>query len=90
MGEAVPELLRLSPSALEVMDGMTLDLIGRSQYDVPQDCTATLLIEFDHGADPERSELLLSLCRKYRLAADPILAFDQEKCFQSVPDGMTL
>jgi FAD/FMN-containing dehydrogenase len=31
VGEAVPQLLQLGPSALEVMDANTLDLIGRSR-----------------------------------------------------------
>jgi FAD/FMN-containing dehydrogenase/Fe-S oxidoreductase len=79
LGEAVPELLELAPSALEVMDGTTLDLIGRRQYDIPQDSAATLLIEFDQGEDPARSERLISLCEGYRLASDPIVAFDHEK-----------
>ncbi|UCE62668.1 MAG: FAD-binding oxidoreductase, partial [Nitrospirota bacterium] len=79
LGEAVPELLELTPNALEVMDGTTLDLIGRRQYDIPRDSAATLLIEFDQGEDPARSERLISLCRGYRLATDPVLAFDPEK-----------
>ena len=79
MGEAVPDLLRLMPSALEVMDANTLNLIGRDAYGIPQDSAATLLIEFDQGEDPGRSERLLSLCRGYRLSADPVVAFDGEK-----------
>ena len=79
LGEAVPGFLGLSPGALEVMDGTTLDLIGRRLYDIPEDAAASLLVELDQGEDPERSNRLLSVCRKYRLAADPILAFDREK-----------
>ena len=79
LGEVVPDLLSLAPSALEVMDGTTLDLIGRCKYHIPQDSAATLLIEFDQGEEFSRSERLLSLCRRYRLAADPVLAFDPEK-----------
>ena len=79
MGEAVPDLLTLMPSALEVMDANTLNLIGRETYGIPQDSAATLLIEFDRGEDPERSERLLSLCRGYRLSANPVIAFDGEK-----------
>ena len=79
LGEVVPELLELSPSALEVMDGKTLNLIGRREYGIPQDSAATLLIEFDQGEDPERMERWLGLCRRYRLAAEPVLAFDPEK-----------
>ena len=79
LGEAVPDLLELLPSALEVMDGTTLDLIGRQQYNIPREAVASLLIEFDQGEDPARSDRLISLCRGYRLAAEPVLAFDQEK-----------
>ena len=79
LGEAVPELLSLTPSALEVMDGNTLNLIGRRNYDIPTDAAATLLIEFDQGGDSARGERLRTLCRNYRLSADPVLAFDREK-----------
>ncbi|GJL50176.1 MAG: oxidoreductase [Nitrospirales bacterium] len=79
MGEAVPDLLTLMPSALEVMDANTLNLIGRDTYGIPSDSAATLLIEFDQGEDPRRSEQLLSLCRGYRLSAEPVVAFDGEK-----------
>ncbi|MCA9472728.1 MAG: FAD-binding oxidoreductase [Nitrospirales bacterium] len=79
MGEAVPELLTLHPSALEVMDANTLNLIGRETYGIPDDSAATLLIEFDQGEDPARSDRLLKLCRGYRLSADPVVAYDGEK-----------
>ncbi|GJL65660.1 MAG: FAD-dependent oxidoreductase [Nitrospirales bacterium] len=79
MGEAVPDLLTLMPSALEVMDANTLNLIGRDTYGIPSDSAATLLIEFDQGEDPRRSERLLSLCRGYRLSAEPVVAFDGEQ-----------
>jgi len=79
MGEAVPDLLTLRPSALEVMDANTLNLIGRDTYGIPFDSAATLLIEFDQGEDPRRSERLLSFCRGYRLSAEPVVAFDGEK-----------
>ena len=79
LGEAVPELLTLAPNALEVMDGNTLDLIGRKNYDIPSDVAASLLIEFDQAEDPARSERLKTFCRHYRLSTDPVLAFDREK-----------
>ncbi len=79
MGEAVPDLLTLMPSALEVMDANTLNLIGRDTYGIPDDSAATLLIEFDQGEDPGRSDRLLGLCRGYRLSADPVVAFDGEQ-----------
>ena len=83
VGEAVPKLLELKPSALEVMDGNTLDLIGRSKHGIPQDAAATLLAELD--SDTENDDLhdqasrMAAICRRYRLAADPVVAFNQEQ-----------
>ena len=41
VGDAVPRLLALTPSALEVMDANTLDLIGRSTHGIPAAAAAT-------------------------------------------------
>ncbi|MEC4674811.1 MAG: FAD-binding and (Fe-S)-binding domain-containing protein [Nitrospirota bacterium] len=79
VGEAVPHLLKLEPSALEIMDANTLDLIDRSKHGIPAHAAATLLMEFDHDQDPSRSQQLLELCRRFRLADDPVLAFDLER-----------
>jgi Fe-S oxidoreductase/FAD/FMN-containing dehydrogenase len=80
VGEAVPRLLDLEPSALEVMDANTLDLIGRAKHGVPEDAAATLLIELDADAiDVDlrgRAERMVASCRGFRLAAEPTLAFD--------------
>jgi FAD/FMN-containing dehydrogenase/Fe-S oxidoreductase len=81
VGEAVPKLLELKPSALEVMGANTLDLIGRSQYGIPPDTAATLLAELDsdNGLDDLRNQAarMAAVCRQYRLASDLVLAFDQ-------------
>jgi Fe-S oxidoreductase/FAD/FMN-containing dehydrogenase len=83
VGEAVPRLLELHPSALEVMDANTLDLIGRTQHGIPADAAATLLAEFDtDGGQAElgaRAEQMSDVCRRYRLCAQPNVAFDQER-----------
>ena len=77
MSEAVPHLLELQPNALEVMDGNTLDLIGRDRHGIPLDAAATLLIEFDEGDGADRRERLEGMCRTFaltgrvRLASDP-------------------
>ena len=80
VGEAVPDLLALSPSALEVMDANTLNLIGRDAYGIPADAAATLLAEFDHAETPkglpETASRLLSICRRFRLSSEPTLAFE--------------
>jgi len=79
MGEAVHHLLKLDPLALEVMDGNTLDLIGRSQYNIPGDAAATLLIEFDQDGDHGGITQLREACQRYRLASDPVIATDPEQ-----------
>jgi FAD/FMN-containing dehydrogenase/Fe-S oxidoreductase len=83
VGEAVPQLLTLQPSALEVMDANTLNLIGRGKHGIPADAAATLLIELD--ADPtetdlhERADAMAAVCRPYKLASELTLAFDAER-----------
>lgn len=83
VGEAIPYLLALSPSALEVMDGNTLNLIGRAAHGIPADAAATLLAELDQEeGGPGLEELagrLTSVCRRYRLAGEPALAFEREQ-----------
>ncbi len=79
VGAAVHALLSLQPSALEIMDANTLNLIGRHRYGIPSDADATLLIEFDQDQDSDRSAQLLKLCRPYQLAADPVMAFSREQ-----------
>ena len=83
VGEAVPRLLELEPSALEVMDSNTLNLIGRSRHGIPSDAAATLLIELDdnsmEGELRGRVERITSVCRPFRLASDIAVAFDPER-----------
>ena len=83
VGDAVPKLLELSPSALEVMDANTLNLIGRAKHGIPADAAATLLVELDAddaGIDLRaQAERMTEICRRYRLASDPVIAFDPEQ-----------
>lgn len=83
VGDAVPHLLELEPSALEVMDANTLDLIGRAQHAVPADAAATLLVELDADSFDvdlhERAEQMEAACRPYKLASELTLAFDPER-----------
>ena len=71
VGDAVPKLLELSPSALEVMDANTLNLIGRAKHGIPADAAATLLVELDAddaGIDLRaQAERMTEICRRYRL-----------------------
>ncbi|HWV46129.1 MAG TPA: FAD-linked oxidase C-terminal domain-containing protein, partial [Nitrospira sp.] len=83
IGEAVPQLLTLQPSALEVMDANTLNLIGRGKHGIPADAAATLLVELDADSLEidlcERAEAMATVCRPYELAAELTLAFDAER-----------
>ena len=81
VGEAVCRLLERDPSALEIMDANTLNLIGRERHGIPSDAEATLLAEFDAGMETESDEgaRLREVCRPFRLAAAPVLAFTPEQ-----------
>ncbi|MBM4124096.1 MAG: FAD-binding oxidoreductase [Nitrospira sp.] len=82
VGEAVPHLLALAPSALEVMDRNTLNLIGRAPHGIPADAAATLLAEFDDDSPRglrDQAERLASLCRRYRLSTGPVVAYEPEQ-----------
>jgi FAD/FMN-containing dehydrogenase/Fe-S oxidoreductase len=83
VGEAVYQLLGLAPSALEVMDANTLNLIGRERHHIPADAAATLLAEFvQDGAQAsitEQAERVTAICRRYRLSTDPLVAFSRDQ-----------
>jgi FAD/FMN-containing dehydrogenase/Fe-S oxidoreductase len=80
VGDAVPRLLELEPSALEVLDGNTLDLIGRAGHGIPAEAAATLLVELDADSREVdlrgRAERMAATCRGFKLAADLALAYD--------------
>ncbi len=83
VGEAVPRILTLQPSALEVMDANTLNLIGRGKHGIPADAAATLLVELDaHSSETdlrERADAMAAVCRPFTLASELTLAFDAER-----------
>lgn len=83
VGEAVPRLLELEPSALEIMDANTLDLIGRAKHGVPVDAAATLLIELDADSFDvdlrKQAERMAAVCCPFRLASELTLAFDVDR-----------
>ena len=83
VGDAVAELIGLNPSALEVMDANTLNLIGRAKHGIPAVAAATLLVELDEEDDPgriqEAADRMAAICRRYRLANEPVLAYEREQ-----------
>lgn len=80
VGQAVFDLLPLTPMALELMDANTLNLIGRAEHNVPADAAATLLAEFDATlmSIGEILERVKAVCRNYRLCQDPTIAVEKE------------
>jgi Fe-S oxidoreductase len=50
-GTAVELLLETGPSALEIVDGATLNLIGRQKHSIPENAQAMLLLEYDDDID---------------------------------------
>ncbi len=77
-GAAVEDILKLKPSGLEIVDGSTLNLIGREKYDIPDDTAALLLIEFDENIN-KRKENFESTAKSFDLAAPVDYATDPKK-----------
>ena len=76
IAHAVNQLLTLAPSALEMVDGYTLDLIGRANYRVPASAQAVLLAEFDSGDLAAHAAALAGFSSRYRLSEPPRVATD--------------
>ncbi len=78
LGAAVGEILPLGPSALEMMDRATLDLIGRDRFGIPRDADSLLLIEFD--SEPQEELLLqtLTLLKRFSSPVAPQVATDPD------------
>lgn len=77
IGDAVNTLLPLSPSALEMMDANSLDLVGRERFGIPKQAAAMLLVEFDEEPREKMEAVRRSIAR-YRLSAPMTEAFDPE------------
>ncbi len=78
LGEAVGEILPLAPSALEMMDRATLDLIGRDRFSIPADADSLLLIEFDSEPQEDLVESSRTILSRFAAPAAPQVAVDPE------------
>ncbi|MDD4051744.1 MAG: FAD-binding and (Fe-S)-binding domain-containing protein [candidate division Zixibacteria bacterium] len=67
-GDAVAPLLETGPSSLEIVDGSTLDLIGRAKFSIPAQPEAMLLLEYDDDLDG-RERALDAIAPRLILAA---------------------
>ncbi len=77
-GDAVAPLLATGPSALEIVDGATLGLIGRDKYQIPQTVEAMLLLEYDDDHDRHRSEVE-KLALRLTMTGPPEEAADEKQ-----------
>ncbi|MHB8482810.1 MAG: FAD-binding and (Fe-S)-binding domain-containing protein, partial [Nitrospiria bacterium] len=77
MSEAVNDLLKLCPSALEMMDRNTLNLVGRDRYGIPPDAEVMLLAEFDESVQSKMESVRTSAAR-YQISAPVAEAYDPD------------
>ncbi len=78
LGSAVGEILPLGPSALEMMDRATLDLIGRERFGIPREADSLLLIEFDSEPQEDLVARTLSLLKQFPSPVAPQVATDPD------------
>jgi len=76
-GRVVTDILELGPSGLEIVDGATLDLIGKEKYGIPPDVAAMLLVEFDDEIS-RKKESFRRLADSFDLAAPPDYAHNSD------------
>ncbi len=77
MGRLVQGLLPLGPSAIEGIDGDSLDVLGREAYGIPAAARAMVLVEFDAGdLDALATQVVREIGARYRLSAPAEAATD--------------
>jgi FAD/FMN-containing dehydrogenase/NAD-dependent dihydropyrimidine dehydrogenase PreA subunit len=74
-GKAVAEIMNLKPSGLEIVDGSTLDLIGREKHEISSEAGALLLVEFDDNINYKKNQFE-QLVRQFNLVAPADYATD--------------
>lgn len=79
IGDGVKDILKTKPSALEIMDNNTLNLVGRKKFNIPQEAIAMLLVEFDQEPIEERIEEVKKLSEKYQLCEEIAVAHSKEE-----------
>lgn len=74
LGEAVGSLQALGPSAMEMMDRTTLDLVGREKFSIPEEADSLLLVEFDHEPQEDILRSAMSVLSEYPAPRPPRVA----------------
>ncbi len=77
-GASVERILEVGPSGLEIVDGSTLDLIGREKYNIPESVAALLIVEFDDDIRIKRAAFE-ELAKRLNLASPPDFADNPEE-----------
>ena len=80
MGPVVAEILPWGPSAMEAVDGDSLDLLDREVLGVPRSARAMLLVEFDEGdVTSIAGDIVARVRSRYALSREPEVAEDRER-----------
>ena len=77
LSNAVTDILSEFPSALEMMDKNSLNLVGRFGFDIPKHADAMLLLEFDENAQ-ERMERVKNKMTRYDLSLPMTIGLGSE------------
>jgi FAD/FMN-containing dehydrogenase len=80
LAPVVAEILTRGPSAMEAVDGASLDLLDREVLGVPRTAQAMLLVEFDEGdVTAIADSLVKQIQSRYALSRDAEVAEDPER-----------
>lgn len=80
MGPLVRDLLPLGPSAIEGIDGDSLDVLGREAHGIPPRAGAMVLVEFDEGdLEALAAKVVREVAPRHRLSARVEVATDPER-----------
>ncbi len=77
-GRAVMPIKKLGPAGLEIVDGSTLDLLGRDQHGLPKEAGALLLVEFDDDI-AAKMQAFEKIAGSLNMITPPEYADDPEK-----------
>lgn len=78
VGAAVNDLNPHRPSAMELMDSTSLDMIGRKTFGIPPRAAAMLLVEFDEEPIEEKIQLIGKISRRFKLSGAVEIAREKE------------
>ncbi len=80
VGPLVRDLLPLGPSAIEGIDGDSLDVLGRDAHGVPPQARAMILVEFDSGdLDALAACVVQEVAPRYRTSRPAEVASDPQR-----------